>query len=89
MPNVTKSVVLVSACDLRAFCIICDLLSENPAYPAFEKIELRTRIIIATFNLASEQISKRSVIQLLRYSLKRTLQMRNYFLCKCNFEVAM
>ena len=53
--------------------------------PHFEKIELRPRIMTATFDLAAERISKRSVVELLRYSLKRTPHTRNYFSCKCNF----
>jgi len=39
----------------------------------------------ATFDLAAERISKRSVVELLRYSLKRTPRTRNYLSCKCNF----
>ena len=58
----------------------------KPSTPCILKnIELRPRIMAATFDLATERISKRSVVQLLRYSLKRTLHTRNYFSCKCNF----
>jgi len=44
---------------------------------------------MATFDLATEQISKQSVVQLSRYSLKHMLHTRNYFLYKCNFDVAI
>jgi len=37
---------------------VCDLLSKNPAHPAFEKIKLRPGITIATSGLATEQILK-------------------------------
>ena len=44
-----------------------------------QAIELTPGIIIATFDLATERTSKRSVVQSLRHSLKRMWHTRNYF----------
>ena len=54
-------------------------------FPDFGKIELTPEMVTATFHLAVEQISKRSVIQLPRYSSKRARNTQNCFPCKCNF----
>ena len=50
-----------------------------------KQIKLRTDIILATFDLATEQISKQSVVQLWKYSLKCMQHTQNYFSCKCGF----
>jgi len=59
--------------------IVCDLLTKTSTSHILEKIELRLES--ATFDLATEQFSKHSMVQLPRYSLKCMPHMQNYFLC--------
>ena len=56
---------------------------------AFWKSQVKPEIVIAAFNIATEQISKWSVVQLPRYSLKCTWHTRNYISYKCHFDVAV
>ena len=61
---------------------ICDLLSENPAHPAFWKNQVKATNHNSYLRSFHKRISKRLVVQLLRYSWKHTPHTRNYFLCK-------
>ena len=88
MPNVTKSVVLVSACDIEGILHNVWHAEWKPGTSRIlKKIKFRPRIMIATFDLAAEQISKRSVVQLLRYGLKCTPHTRNYFRVNAIFDI--
>ena len=61
---------------------ICDLLSENPAHPAYWKNQVKATNHNSYLRSFHKRISKRLVVQLLRYSWKHTPHTRNYFLCK-------
>ena len=61
-----------------------DPLSENPAHPAFMKIEIRPEINISMFNCAAVKKWKRSIARFPSYGAKHITDAERKFSRKCN-----